>query len=497
MGTHFSVEPSSYRRHDKPVVSSDGYYVAVHHMSSGGLCVWDTHTGQRTMINDCFGALCFSPNARILAASGSGHAIKLLRMESLDLASESVSTSCTEAESFVHSRDGALLAVALKNKCLQLVNTTSGTSSDLPGRVSRWFGHFCPGGDRLVYRTLEGDLVIYDLSNGTHISVPESNNLEWTLSLSGELIAAHCCDRRMRVWDAYQGRVQAISDIISEGTPVSLTYTAKDSRLLCVFDVPRQRGEQKATVWQTQLWDAKTCTHIFSCKVEIDESVNSPECSPDGRYFTIREIDTIVLRDTQDGQAIATCKRPLLSDRDASEKVHWSPDSSRFLLFEKGDSGSILSLWCSRSGSQVSTLDMPDTNSVEGFWSSQFLHFSADSSRIVWCLEHRAGCYVEGQHFPRMRDTDRFEEIPISTIDVDIATVKSGWLLYSCPATAEPRQFLWVPPHRRDIYTQWVTLAGSTIVLEGQDGMLTILDMSDFLRWLSEQSSCAQGKLVR
>jgi WD40 repeat protein len=501
MVTHFSLE-RSYGHHDKPVVSSDGRYVAVNGMSSGGFYLWDTLMGQRTMINDCFGALCFSPNAGILAASDCGPAIKLFRMESLDLHSAGLSKSCTKAESFVLSRDGVLMAVALKNGCLQLVNTASGTRSDLPARVSTgsygWFAHFCNGGDRFVYRTSERDLVIYDLRNETCTPVPESKNTQWTMPLHGELIAAHCHDGRMRVWDANHGRVQATSDMIAEGTLVSLEFTANDSRLLCVFDVKEQRKEHKVSAWQTQLWDVKSCTHIFTLKPGIDDRFSIPECSPDGRCFATREQDAIVLRDTEDGHVITTYQRPLLSDR---AMVHWSPDGSHFLLFEdnRKKSNSGLSLWCSRSGSQVSTLDMLEITVMEGFSSSQFLHFSADSSRIVWCLDSRAGCYIEGQHFPRLRDTTLLEEEAISDtdVDVDIATVKSGWLLYSCPDRAEPRQFLWVPPHRRDVYTRWVELAGSTIVLEGRDGLLTLLDMSGFLQLLSKRSSCAEGELVR
>jgi WD40 repeat protein len=498
--SHISQQRS--RSLHKPVVSPDGRYVAVDkHMSQGSILLWDTHTGQNTVIwHRGRGALCFSLDGGTIALKGlNEHTITCLCLGSLECTSSRGESHIRIKSRFALSRGHEFLHVQLDDGSQRLIDTTSGAISPLPFSWSGPVPQLSRDGDRFLYCTSEDTWEIYDLRNETRTILVESNNrdygdLSWEASFHGEHVFADCEDAKMRVWETRTGQVEAILDVTVTGELYDLTFTANDSRLLFTRRLDQQSEEidiHSIGAAVTQLWDIKTSTLIFHHKVDLFE-LRIVSCSPDGQCFAIGQHSAIVLRDTADGHTIAICDHvhPLNTSH-----ILWSPDSSHFLNVSRAvsfqGSSSSSSLWERKSGSQVATMRLPgDVHSD----SRMDLKFSADGRRILWTDQNKAGCWIEGEHFPALRGTDQIEQIDIDSnlsADVGIILLSSGWIQYSCAAGAEPRHFLWVPPHRRPFFMPLST--GTPITFCGRDGILTILDISGLLESLSQLKASFEG----
>jgi WD40 repeat protein len=475
----------------RPIISPDRRHVAFNNVAPDGVCIWDTYKGQYTTITSLQDGLCFSPDSGTLAAVDSfSRAVTLLPLETLDLDSTARSESFAITASLALSRDGSFLAITIPRSDLQLLNTVTGSRSYLLGCVADTMFpcmRFSFDGHKLVYKTPQSTLEIYDVRTGTRITLLEDLNMPfwaydhpWTISSCGEHIVLYSrVDGKLRLWNALTGRVQATSDVV-DGSMGDISFTANDSRLLSTSR--RFLGSPLRPAVNVQLWDAKTCTLVFALDY-CSFPTHTTWHSPDGRCFALRLQDAIVLRDTMNGHILATCQTLL----HGSEQLQWSPDGAHFLTYDdRLEAGSKLSLWSRRDGSRVAALDLPTSISIH----SVRFFFSADGRRIFWSDDHTAGCWVEGQHFPLLRGTDLpdSKQVVFNPIDhaVDILALSSGWLLYSCSARAEPTPFLWVPPHRRQHRDGRFMFAGTTIVLEREEGMRSILDISPLLRSLSE-----------
>jgi WD40 repeat protein len=384
----------------------------------------------------------------------------------------------------------------LNNGSQRLVDTTSGAISALPFSWSGPVPQLSDDGDKFLYCTSEDTWEIYDLRNKTRTVLFESNSrhcdyLSWEASCHGEHVIADCDDAKLRVWETQTGQVEAILDLTVTGSARNLTFTANDSRLLFTRSPDQQCEENvlhRMQATMTQLWNVKTSTLIFI--VEVTRHEFSMSCSPDGHCFAIGQHNTIVLRDTADGHTIAICNPSHLLD---TSQIFWSPDSSRFLYVGRapGTRDSSSCLWERKGGSQVATMKLP--RNVHPTSHLQ-LKVSADRRRILWTDQNKAGCWIEGEHFPALRDTDQIEQIVVGSdhdTSVDIILSSSGWIQYSCAARAEPRHFLWVPPHRRPFFMQPST--GTPITFCGLDGVLTILDISSLLESLSHLEANLEG----
>jgi WD40 repeat protein len=502
----------------RPMISPDRRYIAFNSaapsgvLPSGGkktsagwlafgdyaapdVCIWDTYKDQYTTITSLQDGLCFSPDSGTLAAVDSfSRAVTLLPLETLDLDSTARSESRSVKASLALSRDGSLLAITIPGSDLQLFNTVTGSRSYLLGCVTDRVVpcmRFSSDGHKLVYKTPQRTLEIYDVRTGTRITLladldrPSKHIFvrghPWTISSCGEhLVSYSRVDGKLRLWKVLTGQVQATSDVV-QGSMHDLLFTANDSRLLSTSRHSLD-GPSMPTV---QLWDAKTCTLVFTLETyEYCSFKTIFSHSPDGHCFALLSKDAIVLRNTRDGDILATCQTPMALH--GREQLHWSPDGTHFLTYDDQlEAESKLSLWSRRDGSRVAALDLPNGISM---YAVRFF-FSADGRRIFWSDDHTAGCWVEGQHFPLLRATDlpdSKEAVFNPNHAVDILALSSGWLLYSCSARAGPRPFLWVPPHRRQYHTGRFLFAGTTIVLERSEGMRSILDISALLRSLSK-----------
>jgi WD40 repeat protein len=481
----------------KPVVSLDGRYVAVD--EKGGILIWDTHTDQNAVVS-FRGALCFSPDGGTLAVKGlNEHVITCLSLGSLDFTSSRVESHIKIRS--ILARSHKFLHVELENGSQRLVDTISGAISPVPFSWSGSVPQLSDDGNRFLYCTSEDTWEIYDLRNETRTILVESNNrdygyLSWEASFHGEHVFADCEDAKMRVWETRTGQVEAIMDVMVTGSLWYLTFTANDSRLLFTRSLDQEADENvphRTSVTVTQLWDIKASTLIFNQEVNLHEF--SMSCSPDGHCFAIRQHSTIVLRDTADGHTIAICDQGHSTNY---SRILWSPDSSHFLhvtsvagskRFPSSSSSSCL--WERKGGSQVATMNLPwDVR----FDSQMELKFSADGRRIVWTDQNKAGCWIEGKHFPVLRDTDQIEQTIVHSdhcADVDIILLSSGWIQYSCAARAEPTRFLWVPPHRRPRFMPPST--GTPMTFCGWDGVVTILDISSLLESLRQLEATSEG----
>jgi WD40 repeat protein len=475
----------------RPIISPDTRYIAFNNVAPDGLCIWDTYKGQHTTITGVRDGLCFSPDSGILAAVDSvSNAVRLLHLESLDLDYKGMPVeSRYESVSIALSRDGSLLAIATPYKVLQLLKIATGSRSYLHGCVTGLFPclRFSLDGQKLVYSTAQNALEIYDVRTGTRIILPAdlsspNNHTEyghlWATSSCGEHIVSNSrTDGKLRLWNVLTGQLEAESDVV-DGSIRFLAFTANDTRLLSTVRHSRDVSSMRTV----QLWDAKTCALVFALEYHTTFSH-----SPDGHCFTLQSQDTIVLRSTGDGHILATCQTssPL---HGREHWLDWSADGAHFLTYDGNlKAESKLSVWAGKDGSRVATLDLP--NSIE--LSSVYFFFSADGRRIFWSDDRTAGCWVEGRHFSLLKDTDlprpdSKERVSNPNHAVDILALASGWLLYSCPAKSEPTPFLWVPPHRRQHRDGRFLFAGTTIVLEREEGMLSILDISALLRSLSK-----------
>jgi WD40 repeat protein len=482
----------------RPIISPDRRYVAFNNVAPHGVtvCIWDTYKDQYTIITSLSDGLCFSPDSGTLAAVDPfSRAVTLLPLETLDF--DSTAESFATTASLALSRDGSLLAITIPGSDLQLFNTVTGSRSYLLGCVTDRMVpcmRFSFDGHKLVYNTPQGTLEIYDVRTGTRITLlPDLDRPSkhifvrghpWTISSCGEHIVSYSrVDGKLRLWNVLSGQVQATSGVV-QGSMYDLLFTANDSRLL---STSRRSFDGPSMPDTVQLWDAMTCTLVFTLET-LEYCFKTHTIfshSPDGHCFALLSQDAIVLRNTRDGHVLATCQMPMTLH--GREQLHWSPDGTHFLIYDDQlEAGSKLSLWSMRDGSRVAALDLPNGISM---YAVRFF-FSADGRRIFWSDDHTAGCWVEGQHFPLLRGTDLpdSKQVAFNPIDdaVDILALSSGWLLYSCSARAGPTPFLWVPPHRRQHRDGRFLFAGTTIVLEREEGMRSILDISALLRSLSE-----------
>jgi WD40 repeat protein len=467
------------------VISSDSRYVAVDNVQPYCVCIYDTHTGQHATVTSLRNGLCFSPDSGTLAAAGFiKDTLGLLRLETLELFLSAPPES-RAITTFALSRDGSLLAVNLQDCDLQLVNTVTGSKTYLPGCVACSvfpMMDFSVDGHKLVYNNQRSQLEIYDVRDGTRMTLlaeldqPLKSliifDYYWSMSSCGERIAAYRRDGKIRIWDTQTGRVQAVSNVV-KGSLHSLAFVSNDTRLLSTF-----QQLEDGSMFEMQLWDVETCTLVFALDYHAKLSL-----SPDGRCFVVQQQDTTELRNTGDGHMVATFKQTLFLHDE--QQLQWSPDGSHFLTRESRDEEGQpkIYVWCSKTGIKAATLDQSENTR---FLSTRYF-FSIDGRSIIWADDHIAGCcrWVEGQHLQLPRDVDRPEVVANSVHEADFVALASGWLLCYCQARSELRYFLWVPPHRRQFFKHRILSRGNTMVLQGLDGVFTIVDTSGLLQALS------------
>jgi WD40 repeat protein len=287
-------------------------------------------------------SLAFSPDGRLLAASGLTNDVALLDIPSLDVATKSIGhRKVVRAVAF--SPDGRLVASGDISGIVKLWDAASGRAlHTLRGHTDRLFdAAFSPDGRLLATTGNDRSIRLWDVATGRERTALKGHeSWVWSIAFSpdGKRLASGGGDKTARLWDVASGTQAAV--LSGHGGKVrNVRYLAGGQTLVTSCD------DRTARFWDLQNLQQQQYIHD-------EQGVSSADISPDGRLL-VTSADTGIIRfwDVASG-------RLLLTAESETTEVCWglrfSPSGRQLAL---GGDKKMLQLW---------TLNWPKWDAAKG-----------------------------------------------------------------------------------------------------------------------------------
>jgi WD40 repeat protein/energy-coupling factor transporter ATP-binding protein EcfA2 len=338
-----------------------------------------TLTGHRANVN----SVNFGPDGKLLASSSGDNTIKLWyigpRKEINTLFGHG-----TWVSSVSFSPDGKLLASSSGDNTIKLRDVaTRKEISTLTGHKS-WVSSvsFSPDGKLLTSSSWDSTVKLWDVATGKEISTLTGHK-SWVSSVSfspdGKLLASSSWDSTVKLWDVATGK--EISTLTGHKDKVMSVSSSPDGRLLA-------SGSGDRTI---KLWDTATHKEIATLAGHR-VGINSVSFSPDGRLLASATGRTIKLWDVAARKEIAT----LTGHKVEVISVSFSPDGQ---LMASGSNDRGIILWNVAKRKKINIFNtIAEVNSVRFSPDGRLLASGSASGTgivILWNLEALSNLTLE------------------------------------------------------------------------------------------------------
>jgi len=322
-----------------------------------------------------FKAIFYPDGTTIAVASSLG--IYLYNFETLDLINFFATKHPITAISV--SPDGTMLASALGNNTINLMDTRSGEL------LHTFEGHmysslaFSPDSSTLASATFDSNMIIlWDSSSGEKLRTLTGHTSSVTsvaFSPDGSTLASGSHDNTVRLWDASSGE-QIRTHSWHIGTVSSVTFSPDGSAIAS--------GANDRTVF---IVDVKSGEKLHSLTSGFGdyEGVTCVAYSPDGSTLASSwEYGTLTLWDVNSDEE-RTLNYPGVAYAYSSyNNLAFSPDGTTLL---NGSGGNSISLWDVKSGEKLRTIDgFSAAVEIISFFpdGTTLASASSDNTRIIW-----------------------------------------------------------------------------------------------------------------
>lgn len=315
---------------------------------------------------DRLGAMCLSPDGKIVAGSAGTQVVFLDAMKGSDIKSLDVGAGQINAAAF--SPDGKFFALAGADGTAKIVDVEKmKLTHSLSGNVRPVSSiAFSKDGKMLASGSYDSNLRLVDFSAGKGLqtlSGHRSRISSVAISPDGKRIASGGFDCEARVWDATTGSEVAV--LKGHSKPILGIAFSPDGKMLASAS-----QDETAIVWRTSDWTQLATVTLHKKDQYGASSVWAVAFSPDSSILATASNDkTVRLSKASDGKEI----RVLSGHMGGVCALSYSPDGK--ILATSGFDGT-LKMWDSSTGNEIRSIHAGETT----VWS---LAFSSDGRTLA------------------------------------------------------------------------------------------------------------------